>query len=123
MDKLTSDTGLCDGSDKCGGSEPELALGGTFARPLNSFFITLLSSTLSRTLGDGISFISHSVAASFLADTAGPAEALGGGYFGDAAIRTDDAGDLDPTSLHDGAGVLDRDPPLGFPIRIALLNL
>jgi hypothetical protein len=119
----TSETGLCDGSDKCGGKEPEWT-----DLAILSLALSRLSSARSFTHGDGISFISHSVAASFLADTgacAGFVLAPWPGYLGDSTalrIAEDDAGDREEfISLHVGTGVLD--PPLLPPTSIALLNL
>ena len=131
----TSETGLWDGSDKCGGREPECMDRAILSLPLiASFFLIRRSSELSLTLGlsDGISFISQSVAASFLADTGG-----GGGCcdwfwcwclvlrplgLGESkAPRNAEAGDRDELmSLHVGTGVVD--PPL-LPTCIALLNM
>lgn len=107
----TSDTGLCDGSDKWGGKEPERMDLGTLSLVLSSF--------LDLTLGEGISFISQSVAASFLAETGAWRDLLAvcdGGYLGEANARS---GDLELMSFHVGTGVLD--PPL-FPTRIVLLK-
>lgn len=97
---------------------------GTLSLALSSFFTLVLWwwSRTSLTLGEGISFISHSVAASFLADTGAclvlaPPPTCDGGYLGDS--RTD-AGDLELSRFHVGTGVVD---PPRFPTRMALLNL
>lgn len=109
----TSETGLCDGSDKWGGKEPERMDLGTLSLVLSSFLDLTLG------LGEGISFISQSVAASFLAETGAWRDLLAvcdGGYLGEANARS---GDLELMSFHVGTGVLD--PPL-FPTRIVLLK-
>lgn len=127
---FTSETGLCDGSERWGGREPEWTddLGGGSGAIL-SFLLFLIIGASSATLGEGISFISQSVAANFLAETGAAGATLpvllpqcdGEAACKPPEARETEAGDGDrPISLHVGTGVVD--PPL-LPTTIALLNL
>lgn len=123
--KTTSETGLCDGSDKWGGREPDWTDLAILSLPLTSLF-NFLSSKPSFSLGEGISFSSHRVAASFLAET-GACFTLPTHcdceFLGVSGTRFAKEGDLEPImARHVEAGVPDLEPPL-FPTKMALLNL